>query len=98
MPLYLEKVAELDALFDAMPMQQACDQLCSAIDLELHKRAPTHHINWWTHRKLHEQLLSAGFSHVLGSVPGGSVAAVMRNRACFDRTAPTLSLFVDAIK
>jgi predicted SAM-dependent methyltransferase len=97
-PLYFEKVAELDSLFDSMPMEQACDTLCGAIDLELHRRAPAHHINWWTHRKLHDQLLSAGFSSVLNSVPGGSVAAVMRNRDYFDRTLPTLSLFVDAIK
>jgi predicted SAM-dependent methyltransferase len=97
-PIFGEKVQELEAIFESLPLDQACDRLCGLVDLDLHRRESSHPINWWTYEKLRQALRSAGLSQVVTSVPGGSVAAVMRNTSYFDKTSPELSLFVDAVK
>ncbi len=97
-PVFAGKVQELEAIFNSMPLEDACDKLCGMIDFRLQQIVPGHHINWWTFDKMRRELLAAGFSQVSTSVPGGSIAAVMRDRKYFDLQAPAFSLFVDAIK
>ena len=96
-PSYTD-VRELDAIFESRPMEAALDYFMGQIDYELQREAPGHHVNWWTHEKLSNRLLAAGFSEVIVSAPGQSIAAVMRNRRFFDTVMPTASLFVDAVK
>lgn len=97
-PPFKGKVAELDALFDRYPMEEAFDRLCGMINYDIQRRVPGNHINWWTHEKMQRELVAAGFSTALISVPGASVAPVMRDRTYFDTVSPTFSLFVEAIK
>lgn len=96
-PRYDRDYAGLDRIFQTMPVEEALDYLCGQIDYDLQRKLPGTHINWWTADKVCRELRAAGFSATVVSVPGGSVAPVMRDRAYFDTVSPTFSLFVEGI-
>lgn len=96
-PIFAGKASELDALFDRMPMAAAFDYLCGMVDTRLQAAVPTQIVNWWSPEKLARELINAGFSKALVSVPGGSIVPVLRDPQYFDRNIPTLSFYIDAV-
>ena len=55
------------------------------------------HVNQWDYDQLNTLGKEAGFRHVIRSKYRGSVSSIMQGQQ-FDRTWPTLSLYVDLIK
>ncbi|WP_454918617.1 hypothetical protein [Xanthobacter sediminis] len=56
------------------------------------------HVNWFNLDKITRMLKAAGFSEVVPSAYGQSVAPVLRDVRHFDNTSPAMSFYVDAIK
>jgi predicted SAM-dependent methyltransferase len=90
--------AEVDRVFREMPATEALDYCVSRCSLDVQKKYPGNHINWWNGEKALRMLDEAGFSDVYRSAYGQSRAAVLRNTDYFDSTHPKLSLYVEARK
>jgi len=56
------------------------------------------HINWWNEEKIKFFLQKVGFSKIITSGYGKSLAAPFHNTKKFDSRCPTISLYVEAIK
>lgn len=89
---------ELDALLASGTMEETFARLSATLDFNLHRKAPGHHVSWWTNEKLCAAMKRAGFSETVVSVRGGSISPAMRDLKYFDAVNPTFSVFVDAIK
>jgi predicted SAM-dependent methyltransferase len=90
--------AEVDRVFRELPVAQALDHCVSRCSLEVQRKYPGNHINWWNGEKALRMLGEAGFAEVYRSGYGQSRAAVLRNTDTFDSTHPKLSLYVEARK
>lgn len=73
----------------------ACTALCP---LELQRKYPGRHCNWWSFAKADRMLRAAGFTKVYLSAHGQSACPVLRNTALFDSTHPKISLYVEAVR
>ena len=90
-----EKVNEL---FSKLDLESALNYCTSRCPLEIQKKFPQNHINWFTFEKISKMLKTAGFQKIYTSQRGQSIFPVLRNTFYFDTTIPKLSLYVDAIK
>jgi hypothetical protein len=72
-----------------------CKSMC---EIEIQKRYPGNHINWWNAEKLKRMLVVSGFGEIFVSGHGQSYCPVMRNTSIFDTTHPKMSLYIEAIK
>ena len=90
--------SDVDRVFSEMPYEAALDYCVSLASLEVQRKYPGNHINWWNPANLTRELKAAGFSQVIQSGYGQSVCPVLRNTDYFDRTHPKLSLYFDAVK
>lgn len=75
---------------------EALDAASELSDFELNKKLGKH-VNWFNYCKLKTMLLQAGFSSVYRSEFGKSKAAVLRDARHFDKTDPSMSLYVEAV-
>jgi SAM-dependent methyltransferase len=89
---------ELDRIFREMEYQEALNYCISKCSLEVQKKYPGNHINWWNKNKLLRMLRNAGFDDICLSGYGQSVSPVLRNILIFDNTHPKISLYVEAVK
>ena len=89
---------ELATLFATLPYEDALNFCTSKCELEVQKRNPGNHINWWNFSKLSTMLRAAGFKHIYLSAYGQSHCPVLRDLALFDNTHPKISLYVEAVK
>lgn len=89
---------ELQKKFDEMPYNDALDYCTSKCSVEVQKKFPFHHINWFNREKLFRMLKQAGFEYIYHSAYGQSFSPVMRNLNYFDTTLPKVSLYVEAVK
>jgi hypothetical protein len=90
--------AELISVFNNMKYEEALDYCTSKCTVEIQKRHPGNHMNWWNKTKTAKMLREAGFHLIFESGYGQSQAAVMRNLLYFDKTHPILSFYIEAIK
>jgi len=89
---------EVDEAFQALPYERALDWITSKSDLEVQRRYPGNHINWWSYSKMACFLAIAGFAHIHRCAYGQSASPLMRNTRLFDNTHPEMSLYVEAVK
>ncbi len=89
---------EIDRIFADMPFEQALDYCVSKCSLEVQRKYPGNHINWWTPEKAFRSLNAAGFEAVYQSGYGQSQSPVLRDTKLFDNTHPKLSMYVEAVK
>lgn len=87
---------EVRRLVATLPKPAALDAIRDRADLEVQRRYPGNHINWWNEDKLTEALRRAGFEAVWRSAYGQSRCAVMRDTRHFDDTHPKFSLYLEA--
>jgi SAM-dependent methyltransferase len=66
--------------------------------LEFDPKYPGYHTNCWNSEKITRFLREAGFSAVIASSFGSSLALPMRAIAKFDNSRPLMSVYVEAIK
>lgn len=89
---------EVDRVFKELSYEEALDHCLSKCDIEVQKKYPGNHINWWNIDKATRMLSEAGFKDIYQSGHGQSAAPVLRNTLLFDNTHPKISLYVEAIK
>lgn len=89
---------ELDRLFSEREYEEALNYCTSRCPLEIQKKYPGNHINWWNKDKIFRMLKKAGFDKIYLSGYGQSFSPVLRNTRYFDNTHPKISLYVEAIK
>ncbi|UCG89591.1 MAG: methyltransferase domain-containing protein [Candidatus Heimdallarchaeota archaeon] len=89
---------KLDEIFQELDYEEALDYCTSKCSLEVQRKYPGNHINWWNKNKLFQMLSIAGFKNIYLSGYGQSKAPVLRNTMLFDTTHPKISLYVEAIK
>lgn len=89
---------EVDRVFSQMPYEEALNYCTSKCDIEVQRKYPGNHINWWNTDKLFRMLREAGFENVYRSGYSQSHCPVMRNVGLFDRARPKMSLYVEAVK
>jgi predicted SAM-dependent methyltransferase len=83
-------------LLMSRPLNEALDHCTAMCPLDIQRRYPGNHINWWNHDKLTAALSQAGFTQIQRSAYGQSRCPVLRNTNHFDSTHPKLSLYVEA--
>jgi predicted SAM-dependent methyltransferase len=88
---------QVDALFTKNTAKafDACTKKCS---MEVQRKRPEEHVNWFTEKKLIAMLRRAGFEKAYRSEYGKSFAPQLRNLGYFDNTCPAISLYIEAIK
>jgi len=89
---------EFDRVFSTMPYEDALNYCVSKCSVELQRKYPGNHLNWWNRNKLFKMLEIAGFEKVWLSGYGQSFAPVLRNTSYFDNTHPKASIYVEAMK
>lgn len=89
---------ELERLFKEMSYEDALDYCISKCPVEIQKKHPGQHLNWFNEKKLSQMLGRAGFREVRRSAYGQSFAPVMRDTDYFDTNMPKVSLYVEARK
>lgn len=89
---------EFQKLLQERGLEETLDICKGKCDLEVQRRNPGNHINWWSYDKLFRMLEKSGFSRVVRSGYGQSFSPVMRDTSIFDTTHPKMSLFVEAIR
>jgi len=89
---------EVDRLFDTLPYEEALNECIAKCDLEVQRRHPGCHVNWWNWKKLSQSLREAGFSKVRRCGFGQSASPLMRDKRFFDSTRPESSIYVEAEK
>ena len=88
----------LDEALATLPLDQVLDGCTSKCDLEVQRRHPGNHINWWNAEKLTAMLEAAGFGEVYHSGYGQSASPLLRDTQYFDCTNPWMSVYVEAVK
>ncbi len=81
-----------------MGYEQALNYCTSKCPIDIQKKYPGHHCNWWNKDKMFRMLKKAGFKNIFLSGYGQSFSPVLRNTQLFDKTHPKISLYVEAIK
>lgn len=89
---------ELDRIFKEMDYEEALNYCCSKCPLEIQRRYPGNHINWWNKSKMFSMLKKAVFTRIYLSGYGQSFCPILRDVRFFDNTHPKISLYVEAIK
>jgi len=90
--------AELASIFEELGKEGGLDHCISRCPLEIQRKFPGNHINWWNFEKLARMLKAAGFEDVYESGFGQSFAPPMRDTSQFDNTHPKISIYVEARK
>ena len=89
---------ELNSIFKKMKYEDALNYCCEPCTIEIQKKYPGNHTNWWNREKVIRMLKNSGFLKIMISGYGQSYAPIMRNTFLFDSTHPKISLYVEAIK
>lgn len=89
---------KLNELFSKMDLELVLNYCTSRCPLEIQKKFPGNHINWFNFEKISKMLKTAGFQKIYTSQYGQSIFPILRNTFYFDSTIPKMSLYVDAIK
>ncbi|MBI0397205.1 class I SAM-dependent methyltransferase [Cyclobacterium marinum] len=85
-------------IINGMPLEDALDYCCNMCPVEIQKKYPGNHTNWWNRKKVFEMLKNSGFKNIEISGYGQSKSPVLRNTMLFDNTHPKISLYVEAQK
>ena len=89
---------EVDRIFNGMPYEEALDHCRTRCLLEVQKRNPGYHLNWFNADKIVRMLRAAGFKDVYVSGWCQSVTPVLRDPRHFDKTHPRISIYVEGVK
>lgn len=89
---------ELRKIFSEMKYEDALDYCCNKCPVEIQKKYPGNHTNWWNREKLIIMLKNIGFKEIRISGYGQSQSPMLRNTRLFDSTHPKLSLYIEAKK
>lgn len=89
---------ELRRIFKELTYEEALNYCCNKCPIDIQKKYPGNHTNWWNRNKVIRLLKEAGFENVSVSGYGQSQTPVLRNTNLFDSTHPKISLYIEAKK
>jgi len=89
---------ELDQIFNSMDYEKALNYICAKCPIEIQKKYPGNHMNWWNKEKMFSMLSKAGFAKIYLSAYGQSYCHVLRDVLFFDNTNPKIALHIEAVK
>jgi hypothetical protein len=89
---------DMKRLFTGEDDDKALDACISRCPLDIQRKYPGNHINWWSYDKMRAMMASAGFGEVCRSGYAQSRSWAMRDTELFDNTHPPISLYVEAVK
>jgi len=90
--------AEFEKLIAEQGFEAALDSCTAKCSLEVQRKHPGNHINWYHQNKLEAMLRQAGFSDVYRSDLQQSQAVVLRDLSLFDFRRPEIALYMEAVK
>ena len=95
-----EKISDdqLTNIFKSNNYEDALDYCTSKCLINIQKRQPFTHINWYNTKKIMEMMNKAGFDDVRISGYGQSFVPVLRNTLYFDNTYYKTSLYIETEK
>ena len=85
-------------IINEMELEEALDYFCNMCPVEIQKKYPGNHTNWWNRQKVISMLEKSGFKNIYISGYGQSKSSVLRNTMLFDNTHPKISLYIEAQK
>ncbi|MBF0522479.1 MAG: methyltransferase domain-containing protein [Candidatus Omnitrophica bacterium] len=91
-------VEELKTLFQKMKYEEVLNYCTSLCPVDIQKKYPGNHMNWWNLEKAQRMLKKTGFNKVYASSYGQSFSPVLRDVNFFDKTYPKISLYIEAQK
>ena len=89
---------EIKDIIESNSMEEALEIFCGELKIEIQKKYPGDHMNWYTAKKLRAMLEQAGFENIWESRYGQSKFSPMRNTDLFDATRPEESLYMECQK
>lgn len=89
---------KLKTIFKEMPYTQALDYCSKQCPIEIQKRHPGNHMNWWNKDKTIRMLKKAGFKDIYSSGYGQSHNRILRDTSLFDNTHPKISLYIESVR
>jgi predicted SAM-dependent methyltransferase len=89
---------EFQRIFAALSLEDALDYCLSKCSLEVQRRHPENHINWFSAGKLGAMMHKAGFGTVYRSGYGQSQCAVLRDVQLLEDREPGVGLFMEGRK
>lgn len=89
---------EIKNIFNDKDLESALNYCTALCPLEIQKKFPGNHINWWKKEKIFKMLRKTGFNKIFLSQYGQSFSPILRNTNYFDNTHSEMSLYVEAIK
>ena len=89
---------ELKNLFSHRSVEDVLNYCVKLCPVEIQKKFPGNHINWWNKQKILSMLKVAGFKNTYISGYGQSCCPILRDIRYFDTTHPAISLYIEAKK
>ena len=89
---------EFRKAFSELSFEDALDYCLSKCSMEVQRRHPENHINWFSDAKLEAMMRKTGFGSVYRSGYGQSHCAVLRDTQLLEARQPEVGLFVEAQK
>ena len=89
---------EFDEVFSSLSDEDALNYCTSRCSIDVQRKYPGYHMNWWNDKKAFRMLTNAGFVNIHRSGYGQGFSPVLRDTTLFDRQDPKVSLYVEAIK
>jgi predicted SAM-dependent methyltransferase len=89
---------EFQKAFRDFKYEEALDYCTAKCSLDVQKRYPENHINWFTGDKLTKMIHDAGFDSVYRSGFGRSLCPILRDVQLLEARRPEIGLYVEAMK
>ena len=89
---------EIQQNFEQQPLEEALNSFTQLCSINIQRKYPGDHINWWNVAKCRDMLHAAGFVDTWRSSYGQSCSPVLRNTVYFDRTLPEISMYFEGQK
>jgi ubiquinone/menaquinone biosynthesis C-methylase UbiE len=87
---------KLRNLFEELPFEAVLDYCTKLCPIEIQRKYPGNHINWWNKDKMFNMLEKSGFKNIYLSGYGQSFCSILRDTTLFDKTYPAVSLYIEA--
>jgi predicted SAM-dependent methyltransferase len=85
-------------VFSQLPKEDAFNFFTERVMLDVQKKYPGDHMNWFNSEKITRMLRKAGFENTWDSRYGQSECPLLRETKLFDNTHPEFSLYIECQK
>ena len=90
--------SEFEKVLAEQGLEAALDYFTAKCSLDVQRKHPGNHINWYNQKKLKTMLREAGFDTIYRSAYQQSRTPVLRDLSFFDFRSPEIALYMEVIK